>query len=349
MRNDYKLNILFLIFILLFTACQAELQKQLTQKQADEIIVALQRYGIKADKEEHVKNRDITYTVVTSKGRLSEARKILVTLGLPKDHVMGIEQICGDVDAIIPSPSIDRCKFQLALQNEIVRAIQAIDGVVEARVNVNLPETNVLNEQTTPKPTAAVLIKYIADESGNTPFDSKKVREFVANSVDSLDYNDVTIMATAARSINLGLVDPSQPNTSSPKESSNLPKSTTKNPIVEQEDTVLSKHVDHQSVKKAKIIILIVTVLFLFLAAGVIAAVLHAKQLKTANDRLLKRHRRMQVQAKRSLNAAPRNFPPSGKFQKEDSSYNKEGSQGSEEISDARIQPPYSDQRYGVN
>jgi len=350
-RNNFYKNLLLVASIVFFSACQADLQNNLSQKQADQIIVALQRYGIKSDKKEHVKSREITYSVLTGKGQLNEARRILVTLGLPRERIIGIEDICGNVDALIPSPSIDRCKLQLAVQNEIVKAIHAIDGVVEARVNVNIPESNILSEQDNPHPTAAVLIKYIADEAGRAPFDPKKIKEFVANSVDNLDYNDVTIMSTAARAIDIRLVGKKTHsfNNSSEEKTSSKGISTASG-----EGSVLGMHVDHQSVKRAKILILMVTVCFLFLSAGVIAAIVYAKRLKVSNDRLLKRHRRMQVHAKRSLNPAPRNLSQSPKVKREEKSVTpgekKEDSEESKEVSDPRFTPSYSDQPpYGVN
>lgn len=297
--NFHMKEILLALVMVGLTACSTDLKQGLDERQADEILVALRERNIDAKKESRIVNREASYAVTTSRTSLAEAQRVLVILGLPREKLVGIEDICGKADALIPSPSIDRCKFQLALQNEIKRALVSIDGVVDVKVNVNIPEKVALTDNKAQRPTAAVMLKYIPDEKGQAPFDDKKVREYVANSVDNLDFNDVSLLATPARTFQLAVEGSTKP-AAEPK--AETPVVATKKEEISKSETValtadenvedgrfLGIEVPYQSVKKLKVITLLVTVMLFALALGTMVALFQVKTLRQKNARMARK------------------------------------------------------------
>lgn len=280
-------------------ACQSEVKQGLTENQADEIVDALTTRGISAEKKAIVQNRDRTYTVLTNRTKMDDARHVLVVLGLPRDKIMGIDEICGKSDGIIPSPSIDRCKLQVATQNEIAKSLLLIDGVVSAKVTVVVPEKEPLSDTPQAKPSAAVVIKYLPDETGKPPFIEKQVRELVANSVDHLDYNDVSILATPSRSVKALLereedIKPGLAKTEKQKETKKIEEASA-------QSTATFNSSDDASTKKMKTTILVLSVFFMLLGGGLIAIVVHSRNVKAAQDAIARQQRRQRMQAQRQL------------------------------------------------
>lgn len=294
-------KVLLALMIVGLTACSVDLKQGLDERQADEILVALRERNINAKKEARIVNREPSYAVTTPRNTLAEAQRVLVILGLPREKMVGIEDICGKADALIPSPSIDRCKFQLALQNEIKRALVSIDGIVDVKVNVNIPEKVALTDGKAQRPTAAVMLKYIPDEKGLAPFDEKKVREYVANSVDNLDFNDVSLLATPARTFNLAIEGAAKPGVDSAKkvdepaatakkEETNVKEEAAASTTDTQEDgRFLGIEVPYQSMKKLKVVTLVVTVMLFALALGTMVALFQVKTLRQKNARMARK------------------------------------------------------------
>jgi len=85
-----------------------------------------------------------------------------------------------------------------AVTGELEKTMMTITGVVEARVHVVLPESDVLKEELQgPVITkAAVLLKYKPDRNGAVPFKEEDVKNLVANSVEGLKPADVTVVIT---------------------------------------------------------------------------------------------------------------------------------------------------------
>jgi len=296
--NFHMKEILLALVLVGLTACSTDLKQGLDERQADEILVALRERNIDAKKESRIVNREPSYAVTTSRTTLAEAQRVLVILGLPREKMVGIEDICGKADALIPSPSIDRCKFQLALQNEIKRALVSIDGVVDVKVNVNIPEKIALTDGKAQRPTAAVMLKYIPDEKGQAPFDDKKVREYVANSVDNLDFNDVSLLATPARTFQLaveGAIKPvsekkiEEPAPAPKKEQVAKEESASFADENHEDGRFLGIEVPYQSLKKLKVITLVVTVMLFALALGTMAALFQVKTLRQKNARMARK------------------------------------------------------------
>jgi len=120
-------------------------------------------------------------------GKTAEARVALAEAGLPGRSQPGFELL--DKQKLGASDFQQRVAYQRALEGEIARALEQIDGVGTAQVQLTLPQDRLFVEDRQ-KPTAAVVL------GGSGTIDPNAVRgmaRLVAASVEGLSPNDVTI------------------------------------------------------------------------------------------------------------------------------------------------------------
>ncbi len=122
-------------------------------------------------------------------GKTAQARIALATAGLPGTAQPGYELL--DRQSLGTSNFQQQIDYQRALEGEIAKTVEQVDGVSGAQVELVLPdrEAQLFSSDTSPA-TAAVLL------SGSTTLDPGAVRgiaQLVANSVPGLQTDKVTI------------------------------------------------------------------------------------------------------------------------------------------------------------
>lgn len=130
--------------------------------------------------------------VEVEQGQENTARVALAAEGLPKTHV-GFELF--DEKKLGASDFEQRVDYQRALEGEIARTIEDIEGVQAAEVSLVLPDDSLFIDEASPA-TAAVLL------SATPALDTSAVSgisQLVASSVESLDAKNVTITDGAGR------------------------------------------------------------------------------------------------------------------------------------------------------
>lgn len=171
---------------LLAGACQTELYRGLSQRDANEMTSVLLRNGI------DVKRETIdatTYRLMVPDEQFARAVDILKRTGYPRESFQSL----GDVfkgDGLIVSPYEQRVRMMHAQNQELARTISSIDGVMNTRVHVVVPELDLRGAPQT-KPTASVVVHHRAGvDTGEL---STKIRLVVANGLQGLNYRDVSI------------------------------------------------------------------------------------------------------------------------------------------------------------
>lgn len=176
---------------LLAGACQTELYRGLTQRDANEMTSILLRNGIQAKREPVDAN---TFRLTVPDEQFARAIEILRRTGYPRESYQSL----GDVfkgDGLIVSPYEQRVRMMYAQNQELARTISLIDGVVSTRVHVVVPELDLRGAPQT-KPTASVIVQHrVGVDTGEL---STKIRLLVANGVQGLNYRDVSIGFFAA-------------------------------------------------------------------------------------------------------------------------------------------------------
>ncbi len=179
---------LALMFVtLMLSACGSDVTILTVSNQADanEVMAALLRQGIKPSRTE-TKAGIVIAVPDSSMGR---ALDVLRQDGLPRDSYAGLGETF-QKEGLISSPMEERALYIHALSQELAGTLSKIDGVVVARVHVVLPETAGVDRVATPAK-AGVFIKYRASE----PLDAMlpQLRTLVTHSIPGLTDENVSI------------------------------------------------------------------------------------------------------------------------------------------------------------
>jgi len=184
----------------LFAAgCSANVLHSVDERSANEATAALEQVGIGAEKlpeDGSAAGTGASYTVRVARGDGTRAVDLLRALGLPRERRRGFTETYGQ-PSLIPTPSEERARYLDALAGEIERTLEAVDGVVSARVHLVLEESDPLGPDAKPRnpARAAVLLKA---RPGRAPLSEREVQKLVAGSVAGLDPAAVAVVTTAA-------------------------------------------------------------------------------------------------------------------------------------------------------
>lgn len=172
---------------LLLAACgQKELYTKLSESQANEMIAVLQSAGIDASKKD---GGEAGWTLTTSDGEFAQAIQVLHAQGYPRDDFASLGTVFKK-EGFVSSPTEERARFIFGLSQELSHTISEIDGVVQARVHLALPENQPLAEKAQPT-SASVFIRY----RPGTNIDAQigKIKALIVNSVEGLTVDNVSV------------------------------------------------------------------------------------------------------------------------------------------------------------
>ncbi len=173
---------------LLLAGCDKEttLHAGLEERQANLVMAALLDAGINCHKEP---GEEGTWNVMVAEPKFAQAVNLLERLGLPRQSRQGIAEVFKKT-GMISSPSEERIRFMDALAQDIARTISMIDGVVDARVHVVLPE-NAPFARNAPPSSAAVAIRsrWDTDLTDIVP----SVKGLVKNAIEGLSHEKIQV------------------------------------------------------------------------------------------------------------------------------------------------------------
>lgn len=181
--------------VCLLAGCKSELYTNLSEREANEMVAALLDAGIPATKERS--GADMV-AVTVDEQRFAEAMAVLNRRGLPSATYQSLGDIF-EKEGIVSSPVEERARFIYAMSQELARTIAEIDGVLSARVHVVLPETDMLGRDLKPS-SASVFMRH----DPNVPVDgfTGQIKLLIANSLEGLVYDNVTVVSVPAAQTN---------------------------------------------------------------------------------------------------------------------------------------------------
>ena len=141
---------------LLLAGCDNEttLHSGLEEGQANLVMAALLDAGIECHKSP---GEEGTWNVTVYEKNFAAAVNLLEKAGLPRREHKGIGEVFKKT-GMISSPSEERIRFMDALAQDLSRTISGIDGVIDARVHIVLPENDPFARNVLPS-SAAVAIR----------------------------------------------------------------------------------------------------------------------------------------------------------------------------------------------
>lgn len=179
--------------VLLLLACSTPIRHGLDEPAANEVMTALERAGIGAEKVRDDASGPTAFAVRVAQGDAVRALDVLHTLGLPRGRRTGFAEIYGQ-PSLVPTATEERARYLEALAGEIERTLETVDGVVSARVHLVLEEADGLGEKPKSPAQAAVLLKTRAGPL----LKEAEVQKLVAGSVPGLAPSAVAVVSTPA-------------------------------------------------------------------------------------------------------------------------------------------------------
>jgi type III secretion protein J len=181
------------------TGCAVELQHDLTEEDANDIYVLLQKNNIEAKKLKDEGGNEVRYVISVLKQDVAAAAELLREHSLPRPQADGLA-IFKQTKGMIPTQTEERAMFIEALGGEISNALNRVPGVLEARTIVMIPESNDLTlPDRKPQPSASVFVKYRAVAEGRPPLNDEQIKAFVATAVPEMKKEFVTVLMTQAQ------------------------------------------------------------------------------------------------------------------------------------------------------
>jgi len=185
--NLMKIRALLVLLSLFVAGCdRADLYTNLTEREANQMLAVLLEAGIVAQK----KSGADGVSLMVSESQFGRAMSLLEARGLPSDRYTSLGEVF-QKEGIVSSPVEERARYIYALSQELGQTIAQIDGVLNARIHVVLPETDMLGRGANPS-SASVSIKHRIDApiEALTP----NIKMLVANSIEGLVYDNVTVV-----------------------------------------------------------------------------------------------------------------------------------------------------------
>jgi type III secretion protein J len=174
---------------LVAAGCQTAVLHGRDEQGSNRAIALLQDQGIMASKQaDNAENG--TWKVTVPRRDAGRALAVLQAYRLlePDEDQ---DAACGK--KLFTSPLEERACVLKALQRDIARTLASVSGVVSARVHVALPEEQ-LFEPSRSDVKASVTLEYQPDPSGRPPLREEEIRAIVANGVNDLKPENVSVV-----------------------------------------------------------------------------------------------------------------------------------------------------------
>jgi type III secretion protein J len=146
-----------LVLPLALGCADAPLLHDLPEREANEVLVALDEGGIAATKARG-DGPESGFTVAVPHGEEGRAHRLLAARELPRARPQGLGEVFAQ-GGMVPTPVEEHARWLHALSGELARSVEALDGVVEARVHLGLPADDPLRPGARPAARASVLVK----------------------------------------------------------------------------------------------------------------------------------------------------------------------------------------------
>ena len=173
--------------LVLLAACgQSDLYTNVSEREANEMIVTLGEAGVGARKKAGTED---TFTVSAPASDFGYAMEVLTAADFPRDQNDTMKALLQKKSLVSPESEQRMCANAL-LTEELNATLSQIDGVQVARVHIVSPAKNKFGELPA-EPTASVFIKHRPDVDFAS--EVSKVKTLVAFAVEGLSYEKVTV------------------------------------------------------------------------------------------------------------------------------------------------------------
>jgi len=202
-RTTVKTNLYIFLFVagLITTGCSFEtVVHNLSEREANLIVELFADNQIESTKGIVDTGREVFYTIsVPIKNKL-DAIRLLNLHELPRRKDKGYNEIFSE-SGLIPTSAEEKAKELAALEGEIERQLKLVDGLLDAQVQIVIPEQSALRtaEDQISAPTASVTIRYLPGAGGTKPITEIQIQTLIAAGVEKLTPDQVFPLMTPIR------------------------------------------------------------------------------------------------------------------------------------------------------
>lgn len=170
-------------------ACGVPVAGGLDEADANRIVVALDHAAIDATKESDpvVEGK---FRVMVTRDDAARALGTMRSEDLPRPHATGVMDTV-DKGALVPSAAQEHAELVAGMAGDLARTLEGVDGVLAARVHLNIATPDPLRFGPTPKTTASVLLEH---RGVTPPLTETAVARLVAGGVPDLALADVAVV-----------------------------------------------------------------------------------------------------------------------------------------------------------
>ena len=182
----------------LLVACSETVLQGSDESEANRAAAALERHGVPADLVAGRSGRSSTYELRVDAADAPRARSLLTAYGMPRAARAGAA-VLGSGSTLVSSPIEERARIAAAVARDVEQSLEAVDGVVEARVHLTFPlaEDQMFGvEEEARAPRASALLRHLGDVP---PIAVEDVRRLVAGAVDGMAAEGVEVVFRAVR------------------------------------------------------------------------------------------------------------------------------------------------------
>jgi type III secretion protein J len=183
-----------LVAALAAPACKSTLRGGLSEHEANQITLALDRAQITAVKVPTQARGTAQYEIHVARADIGAALGVLEREQLPRPASPGFAELYAE-PGLVPSPAQERARWAAATAGELARSLERMAGVADARVHLAFAEQPRPLDAPEVPPKASVLIRRAP---GTDAIDEAAVRRLVAGAVDGLTSDRVTIVQVSS-------------------------------------------------------------------------------------------------------------------------------------------------------
>ncbi len=180
---------LSLALAVLLSGCAVPVAAALDEPDANRVVVALDQSGIDAAKEADPATEG-KFRVMVARDDVGRALVTMREEELPRPKTRGVLD-AADRGQLVPSQAAEHAQLVAGLAGELEKTLGGVDGVLAARVHLNLPPREPLRDGPAPKSSASVLVEH----RGTTPpLAPESIQRLVAGGAPGVAPGDVAIV-----------------------------------------------------------------------------------------------------------------------------------------------------------
>lgn len=185
-----RVGVAALFFAVFLSGCTVVVAAGLDESDANKIALALETSNVDAQKEPDP-GVEGKFKVSVARDDVPQALAAMRAEELPRPKPAGVLEAM-DKGALVPSQTAEHAQLVRGTAGELERTLLEIDGVLAARVHLNLPEKDPLHDGPTAKATASVLVEH---RGATPPIGADAIQRLIAGGVQGLAPADVAVVA----------------------------------------------------------------------------------------------------------------------------------------------------------